>query len=176
MTKKTIIAIVVLVAALIIISLIVHKPNTTATNPNGTTATGSTDNSGTSNSSQGSGNTTTVTATSSTSTNSPTIITLDGISPTSGAVGATIFLTGSGFTDSNTILFDSNVAARDVHIASTQGGKQMLFFTVPSSIGPDCQTGQACPQYLREVTPGTYQLSVENTNGKSNELQFNVTQ
>jgi hypothetical protein len=45
---------------------------------------------------------------------------------------------------------------------------------IPSSIGPDCKAGQACPMYMRLVTPGDYPLAVENSSGTSNAISFTV--
>lgn len=108
-------------------------------------------------------------------------------SPSSGAVGTTVTLTGFGFTNSNTVLMDGNVAASNVPITSSiaiscttnpscHGGiNQSITFTVPSALAPYCAPGYACPQYMRLLTPGSYQITVLNSNGTSNALTFTVT-
>jgi hypothetical protein len=108
-------------------------------------------------------------------------------SPTSGAVGTTVSITGFGFTSSNTILMDGSVAASNVPISSSiaiacttnpscHGGiNQTLTFTIPNSLAPYCAPGTACPMYMRLLTPGQYNITVLNQNGTSNALSFTVT-
>jgi hypothetical protein len=92
-------------------------------------------------------------------------------SPTTGAVGTTVSITGFGFTSSNTILMDGNVAVSNVPISSSQ----TLTFTIPSALAPYCAPGTACPMYMRLLTPGQYNITVLNSNGTSNALSFMVT-
>ncbi len=90
-------------------------------------------------------------------------VTLSSVSQTSGiAVGATVILTGSGFTADNTILLDGMAAVKDAQVASSANGHQTIAFTMPSSVGPDCKPDEACAMYLRLLTSGTYNLAVEN--------------
>ena len=110
-------------------------------------------------------------------------------SPTSGVVGTTVTLTGSGFTNSNTVLMDGNVAASNVSATSfatpvacnpfaascTGGAQQTVTFTIPSALAPYCTPGFACPQYMRLLTPAQYQITVLNSNGTSNAITFTVT-
>ena len=108
-------------------------------------------------------------------------------SPSTGAVGTQVALTGFGFTSSNTILMDGSVAATNVPISSSiaiacttnpscHGGiNQTLTFTIPSALAPYCASGMACAQYMRLVTPGQYNITVLNSNGTSNALSFTVT-
>lgn len=109
------------------------------------------------------------------------------INPTSGQVGASVSITGFGFTNSNTVLMDGLVAAQNVPITSSiaiacttnptcHGGiNQTITFTVPSALAPYCAPGQMCAQYMRQVMPGTYNITVLNANGASNTLYFTVT-
>ena len=109
------------------------------------------------------------------------------LNPTSGAVGTTVSITGFGFTNSNTVLMDGSVAASNVPITSSiaiacttnptcHGGiNQTITFTVPSALSPYCAPGTACPMYMRLVTPATYAITVQNSNGTSNTLYFTVT-
>ena len=98
---------------------------------------------------------------------------INSVLPVSGPVGTKVTISGSGFTANNTVLLDSLVAASN--ISSAANGQASISFTVPSSIAPDCKKGEACPMFLREVISGTYSVSVENQNGISNALNFNVT-
>ena len=116
-----------------------------------------------------------------------TAVTLYSVSKTTGiAVGMTVTLTGFGFTADNTILLDGMVGARNVPITSSiaiacttdpscKGGiRQTITFKVPSAIGPDCKANEMCPMYMRLITSGTYQLSVENENGISNAIAVTI--
>jgi len=109
------------------------------------------------------------------------------LSPDSGPAGTTINIRGFGFSNSNTILIDGMVAARNVPIASSiaiscttdpscHGGiNQTLTFTLPSSLSPDCPVGSMCPLYLRLLTPGTTTVTVRNDTAVSNGLTYTVT-
>jgi hypothetical protein len=100
---------------------------------------------------------------------------LDSVSQTTNLTQGTMAtLTGSGFTADNTVLLDGMVAARDVHLSSFTNGHQTIEFAIPSGIGPDCKANEACPMYLRLLTSGTYDLSVENENGTSNSVAVTV--
>lgn len=103
-------------------------------------------------------------------------VTIDSVSPTTGlAVGTTVTITGSGFTSDNKILLDGLVNTSDAQAASDSNGKQSLTFALTSSLAPDCQAGEACPMFVRLLTTGTYQLSVENANGDSNVIDVSIT-
>lgn len=109
------------------------------------------------------------------------------LSPSAGSVGTVANIIGLGFTSNNTILLDGSVAARNVPITSSSaitcttdpschgGIQQTLRFTVPSSIAPNCPVGSMCPMYIRLVTPGQYNVSVQNVNGTSNTAVFTVS-
>ena len=102
-------------------------------------------------------------------------VTIESLSPVSGPVGTTVTISGSGFTANNKVLLDGNVGATNTHVSLLSNGKQTLIFTIPSAVGPNCKPDQACPQYMRLVTPATYQITVENENGTSSALSFAVT-
>ena len=92
-------------------------------------------------------------------------------SQTSGAIGTQVTLYGSGFTGDNTVTFGYGVV---VHIPSYNGTS--LTFTVPTSLEPLCRfSSPACMIVTRQTTPGTYPVSVQNTNGTSNSINFTVT-
>lgn len=171
MTKKTTITVIVLIAIVIVIAFLVHKPSPTAVAPTGTDQSTNVNSNNPSNPTNGNpANTSTSTATSTPA----QIIRLDSVSPNSGRVGTQVTIKGSGFTANTTVLMNSNVAAKNETLEYSANGMEALTFLVPSSLTADCKAGQACPQYAQLVTPGSYQISIENENGKSNTLQFDV--
>lgn len=130
-----------------------------------------------------------VTATSSASatTSTPSIVS---VQPATGAVGTQVIIGGEGFTNSNTVFFGGNVAAKNVpaqpaifHCPMIPAGSttttcgsyaQTLTFTVPDHVGPYCPEGSVCPLYVLSVKPGAYALSVQNANGTSATSTFTV--
>jgi hypothetical protein len=116
-----------------------------------------------------------------------TNVSLYSILPTSGSAGSTVNVSGFGFTQNNTILFDGSVAVRNVPITSSiaiacttdpacRGGiRQTLTFSVPAYLSPNCPIGSMCPMYMRQITPGAYTVTVQNENGTSNGTTFTVT-
>jgi peptidoglycan hydrolase-like protein with peptidoglycan-binding domain len=114
-------------------------------------------------------------------------VSLYDLSPSSGSVGSSVLIDGSGFTSSNTILFDGSIIASNVsstvtglgectaNVVNCDADPHGVYFTIPTSIGPNCSPGSACPDYVRLVTPGQYNVTVENSNGTSNTLVYTVT-
>lgn len=110
-------------------------------------------------------------------------VSLYGAYPNAGAVGTTVTLSGLGLTSDNTILMDGMVAAKNVSIMYTfacipgitcDNNRQVLSFTVPNYLSPNCAANMACAQYVRLVTPGQYKVTVVNANGTSNAITFTV--
>ncbi|MBV9349420.1 MAG: hypothetical protein JO026_01585 [Patescibacteria group bacterium] len=95
------------------------------------------------------------------------------ISPSTASVGDTVTLTGIGFTASNTVLMDGLLAGGGK--ASILNGKQTISFTVPQALAPNCKAKQMCPQFMRQTTAGSYEVTVENANGSSNVLVLTVS-
>ncbi len=95
---------------------------------------------------------------------------INSLSPSSGVIGTTVTVNGTGFTGSNTIMFKG----RSIGTVTSQSG-QSLSFTVPSYLSPYCSTGMYCPAYVDFVTPGSYGVQIQNSNGLSNTLNFTVT-
>jgi hypothetical protein len=120
---------------------------------------------------------------SSTTTSSPT---LQQASPTSGAVGTQITLTGIGFTTStptstnlNLIYFGNNLV---VPGSATTSDSHTLIFTLPQGFSD--ATERTCSPgyhycnggaYDHAAASGTYAITVENANGKSNSFPFTIT-
>ncbi|MCX6011810.1 MAG: IPT/TIG domain-containing protein, partial [Chloroflexi bacterium] len=103
--------------------------------------------------------------------------TITRLTPSSGPIGTSVTITGTGFsTTANTIKF-SSYSFFDV--PSSNNGTT-LTFTVPSQIWNNCRsTDYMCFQTqpaARTTIPGTYNVTVTNTNGTSNEVEFTVTQ
>jgi hypothetical protein len=98
------------------------------------------------------------------------------LSPTSGSVGTEVAVTGYGFTPSdNTIRFGAGYI-NDLNSADGV----TLRFTVPEgqNLCPPTDAHSPpvapCPGAYPRVTPGSYFISVLNTNGTSNSLNFTV--
>jgi peptidoglycan hydrolase-like protein with peptidoglycan-binding domain len=94
------------------------------------------------------------------------------ISPSSGPVGTTVTISGvSGSGElgtMQTVFMGGLVAAQDVSV--TADGS--LTFTVPQSLAPqslvpDCQVGEACPQFLEVTTPRAYTISLGQSGNNS---------
>jgi hypothetical protein len=97
---------------------------------------------------------------------------LNYMTPTSGMTGTLVTLTGSGFTNDNTVRFG---VGGQMHVPSYNGNT--IYYTIPSSVSPcDVNTaGNYCATYQQQVTPGTYQIYVTNSQGTTNQLSFTVT-
>ncbi len=92
---------------------------------------------------------------------------ISAIAPSSGLAGTSITLTGRGFTSDNTILFGP-ITIEHVGITSA--------IAITCTNDPNCQSGifQTLTLAAPAVAPGSYSVSVQNTNGNSNEMTFNV--
>lgn len=100
-------------------------------------------------------------------------VTLTGLTPTSGRVGALVTLTGTGFTQDNTVHFGIGGTQ---HLPSYNG--TTIYYTVPSYVSP-CDllsSGAMCGAYAQLITPGAYQMYVTNGNGTTQALTFTVLQ
>jgi peptidoglycan hydrolase-like protein with peptidoglycan-binding domain len=95
------------------------------------------------------------------------------LSPAQGRVGTQIAIVGSGFTPyNNTVHFD---VGGTQNLPSVNG--TTIYYTIPYSVSP-CDVNQyfaQCTMMARQVTPGTYSVSVTNQGGSSNTLWFTVT-
>lgn len=100
-------------------------------------------------------------------------VSLSGISPSAARVGTQVVLTGTGFTQDNTVHFGIGGTQ---HLPSYNG--TTIYYTIPSYISP-CDTltaGMYCAAYVQLVQPGAYQVYVTNGNGTTQQLTFTVTQ
>ncbi|MBI4118897.1 MAG: peptidoglycan-binding protein [Parcubacteria group bacterium] len=98
------------------------------------------------------------------------------LSPSLGAVGAQVTLTGASFTSTGNKIKFGNLGSEDNpnYSLNSSDGKTIIF-TVPSGNYLACwNANPAClaPAYLTQ--PGVYGISVINTNGASNEVSFTV--
>lgn len=120
--------------------------------------------------------TTTVQVGGSSSTNAPYI---NYLSPTSGNVGAYVTIYGSRLSSDSRIQFGSGsiqpLAQGCAADSSNCDFTTWKSFQVPQYVSPYCPPGSACPQYVQQITPGTYAVSVINGNGTSNTVYFTVT-
>ena len=101
--------------------------------------------------------------------------TISSLSPTSGPIGTSVTIYGSGFTSPSYVLIDGQVASAPI-ISPSNGNS--VPFTVPSSASPQCNlftSGQKCPQYVMVVSPGVHNISVITANGTSNSIGFTVS-
>ncbi len=98
-------------------------------------------------------------------------LSITGVSPASGTVGATVTLSGSGFASTgNVVEFNGDQIAT---VNSANG--TTLSFAIPSSFAPACTDG-VCSELARLVEPGTYSVSVVTGGQTSNAESFTVTQ
>lgn len=104
-------------------------------------------------------------------------LSISSISPSSGTTGTQVTILGSGFTLSeNRIKFGSSGSDNSplYSVGSLDG--RTLAFSVPSTIYYACQYNTpACLPPVAMIEPGTYSVSVINTNGTSNQVTFTVT-
>lgn len=103
----------------------------------------------------------------------PTSTAGDYLSPTSGPVGTSVTIHGSGFGADNDILMSNFTGAALKDVASTDG--TTLTFTVPNTLLPNCAPNQACPDFVMLVRDGAFPISVV-TNGTTQDIgTFTVT-
>ena len=99
-------------------------------------------------------------------------ISLSSVTPQSGRVGTQVVLQGSGFTTyDNTVHFGIGGTQ---HLISQNGSQ--IYFTIPAYLSPcDVMSGTYCATYAQQVTPGQYQIYVQNALGQTGQLTFTVT-
>lgn len=97
--------------------------------------------------------------------------TVSSVTPTSGPVGTQVTITGSNFGATTTV----RLGYGGLNNLETMDGGTKVTFTVPTALGPYCETGHPCPYYARLLTPGSYDLWVQNDQGSSATSTFTVT-
>lgn len=106
---------------------------------------------------------------------------LSSITPSSGQIGTKIILKGNNFTDSNYIKLQSSLAYG--YITSVPSiNNSTINFTIPNEVTFGCsippfdkKNSVTCNLIgSTEIKPGAYKVSVENINGKSNEVNLGV--
>jgi hypothetical protein len=100
------------------------------------------------------------------------------LTPSSGPVGTTVIITGSGFsTSSNLIYFkpEGDTIFRNQTAASSRD-TATLTFTIQAYINPYCRyTTPPCAAPSISTTPGTYEVYVFNGEDETNKVPFIVT-
>lgn len=80
--------------------------------------------------------------------------------PSSGPIGATVTINGSGFAATGNVVTMNGLSAASLKNLSSADGKTITFI-VPQTLGPVCNKAEMCAQFLVEVTPGTaYNIDV----------------
>ncbi len=95
---------------------------------------------------------------------------LNQLSPIYGPVGSYVTVYGSGFASTGNIVYFGSGAITGV---SSYDGKA-LSFLAPQYLSPYCAPGMYCAQYVVNVTPGTYEVSIDNGFSRSNVVTFGV--
>lgn len=100
-------------------------------------------------------------------------LSLTSLSPSSGPVGTTVTLHGSGFTSTgNTIVFSSNTAGMSTGFSDrTSSDGKALTFVIPRLIAVGTSPTQ--PDFIVDL--GDYQISVTNKNGRTSIQTFTIT-
>ncbi len=104
------------------------------------------------------------------------------ISPNYGPAGIQVTISGAGFgyNGCTTYYCGNGIATNTVNFGGTtipniySYNGTSLTFTVPSNLNT-CYFGQYCLQYYAPVNPGIYPISITNTNGVSNSVNFTVS-
>jgi hypothetical protein len=99
------------------------------------------------------------------------------ISPSSGPVGTTVTITGTGFTKTGNDIHFAEGGIKNLSVIPNNNGTSSLSFNIPNTISA-CTfwtSSLSCTLPARVVSPGTYTIFVQNSNGRSNSVQFTVT-
>ena len=101
----------------------------------------------------------------------PSPLAIESVSPTSGRPSTSVTINGSGFSSTgNTVNFGTGV------IPNLSPNGSILIFAVPTTLVPACAySSPPCPFAQVTIAPGTYAVSVTNSNGTSNSVTFVVT-
>ena len=77
--------------------------------------------------------------------------------PTSGPVGTLVTVRGMGFTASSTVQFGGMAG---VAVTGVSPDGSALTFLVPRNLGPICERGRPCPEFIMLVRAGMYDVTV----------------
>ncbi len=97
---------------------------------------------------------------------------INGLSSATAAIGSTVTVYGSGFTNNSAVHFgNGGITSTLVNSTGTS-----LSFAIPAYMGPYCKPNMACIAIAYAVSNGSYPISIENPNGAiSNTVQFTVS-
>jgi hypothetical protein len=102
--------------------------------------------------------------------NNPPVV--SSLNPTSGPVGTSVTISGSGFTATGNSVNFGGSSTVIANLVSANGST--IVFTVPANTNPVCSSQCLAP--LTTITPGNYAVTVSNANGTSSTSQnFTVT-
>ena len=93
---------------------------------------------------------------------------INSISPSMGAIGTPVTLTGSNFTSDSILYFGNG------YVTPSSNNGSVMTFVVPQYVSPYCASGMMCPMWVQQITPGTYSVSIKNSAGTSNSATFTV--
>ncbi len=100
---------------------------------------------------------------------------INSLSPSAGVIGTQVTIHGSGFAQGVSIQgFHYTVNFGNGWADATFVDSNTITFTVPAQLTGGCRPPMMCPNYLIQVTPGSYNVSVSNAYGTSNTVAFTV--
>ena len=97
--------------------------------------------------------------------------------PSSGPIGGTVIINGSGFAATGNVVTMNGLSAGSLKNLASADGKTITFI-VPQTLGPVCNKSEMCAQFLVEVTPGTaYTVDVVAPDGSPSQVigAFTIT-
>jgi hypothetical protein len=97
--------------------------------------------------------------------------------PSSGPIGGTVTINGSGFAATGNVVTLNGLSAASLKDLPSADGKTIVF-VVPQTLGPVCNKSEMCAQFLIAVAPGTaYAVDVLAADGSSSQTigTFTVT-
>jgi hypothetical protein len=95
------------------------------------------------------------------------------MTPDNGPVGVPVTVSGSGFAATGNMVTMNGMVSGSLRNLSSNG--KSITFTIPSSLGPNCQPNQACPQFMLLVTPHVYTIAVISNGVTRSVGSFTVT-
>jgi hypothetical protein len=103
-------------------------------------------------------------------------LTLASVLPTSGPVGTSVIITGTGFAAAGAATLNTVNFGSSAYPNVTSGSGTTIAFSIPTTTNPPCRNVMPpCEIVSALITPGTYDISVTNSDGTSNSISFTVT-